>query len=114
MSLISNPNHSEPSNRLQNRLGFCQAPHLRRYLIIPSHPLSPFLKMKIFYSKQNKDGTYCEYGMDNRGIASNYKTVKGFIRYGLPSHYQGHNVKLEVYYGDNTYKEPDETLFIQA
>ena len=39
MSLISNPNHSEPSNRLQNRLGFCQAPHLRRYLIIPSHPL---------------------------------------------------------------------------
>ena len=67
--------------------------------------------MKIICTCQNKDGSYDQCGMNNAFLTSNYKTVNGFIRYGIPTHFYGHTLRLEVYYG-NLYKDnPDKVLY---
>jgi hypothetical protein len=68
--------------------------------------------MRIIYTRQNPDGSYDDVGMNNRGITSNYKTTNGFLRYGVPTNFYGHNVRLEVFYGDNVYKNPDKVKFV--
>jgi len=68
--------------------------------------------MKIIATKQNKDGSYDSVGMNNRTITSSYKTTSGFIRYGIPTHFYGNTLRLEVFYGDNVYKNPDKIMIV--
>jgi len=68
--------------------------------------------MKIIYTRQNKDGSYDEVGMNNRRLTSKYNTTNGFIRYGIPSDYYGNTLKLEVWYGDNIYRAPDKVKYV--
>ena len=68
--------------------------------------------MKIIYTKQNAKGEYNEVGMTDRGLSSDYSTTRNFLRYGLPSNFYGHTVRLEVFYGDNIYRAPDKTMFV--
>ena len=49
-------------------------------------------------------------GSDNYGITRDYKTIKGFLRYGLPHHYKGVPIKLEVYYDHNNYGKPNQVI----
>jgi hypothetical protein len=68
--------------------------------------------MKIICTRQNKDGSYDEVGMNNRFLTSNYTTTNGFLRYGIPTHFYGHTLQLEVFYGDNVYRNPDKTVYV--
>ena len=68
--------------------------------------------MKIIYTKQNAAGGYSEVGMNDRGFSSHYSTTRTFLRYGLPTNFYGHNVRLEVWYGDNIYRAPDKTMYV--
>jgi hypothetical protein len=68
--------------------------------------------MRIIYTRQNKDGSYDECGMNNQRLTSNYRTTNGFLRYGIPDNFRGHTLRLEVWYGDNIYRDPDKTMFV--
>jgi hypothetical protein len=68
--------------------------------------------MKIIYTRKNPDGSYDECGMRNRGLTSSYKTTSGFIRYGIPTSFYGCALRLEVWYGENIYRDPDKVLFV--
>jgi hypothetical protein len=68
--------------------------------------------MKIIYTRQNKDGSYDEVGMNNQRLTSNYTTTNGFIRYGIPSDFYGNTLRLQVFYGDNIYRAPDKVMFV--
>ena len=68
--------------------------------------------MKIIYTKANKDGSYDEVGMNNRRLTSDYTTTRGFIRYGIPTDFYGNTLRLEVFYGDSIYQNPDKTLYV--
>jgi hypothetical protein len=68
--------------------------------------------MKIIYTRQNKDGSYDEVGMDNRRLTSKYTTTNGFVRHGIPSDYYGHTLRLEVWFGNNIYCAADKTLYV--
>ena len=68
--------------------------------------------MKIIYTRQNADGSYDQCGMNNQRLTSHYKTTSGFLRYGIPSNFYGNTLKLEVWYGDNIYRDPDKTMFV--
>jgi len=68
--------------------------------------------MKIIYTRQNKDGSYDECGMNNQRLTSNYTTTNGFIRYGIPADFYGNTLRLQVFYGDNIYRAPDKTMFV--
>jgi hypothetical protein len=68
--------------------------------------------MKIIYTKANAKGEYSDVGMTDRGLTSNYKTTSGFLRYGLPANFYGNTLRLEVWYGDNIYRDPDKTMYV--
>jgi hypothetical protein len=68
--------------------------------------------VKIICSRQNSDGSYDDVGMNNRFLTSQYNTVRGFIRYGIPTSYYGNTLRLEVFYGDNVYRDPDKTQYV--
>ncbi len=68
--------------------------------------------MKIICTRQNKDGSYDEVGMRNRFLTSSYKTTNGFIRYGIPTNFYGNTLKLEVFYGDSVYTDPDKVRYV--
>tara|TARA_R110000868_G_scaffold411127_1_gene701891 strand:+ start:460 stop:672 length:213 start_codon:yes stop_codon:yes gene_type:complete len=68
--------------------------------------------MKIICTRQNKDNTYDEVGMNNRFLTSKYTTTNGFIRHGIPSNYYGNTLRLEVWYGDSIYRAPDKTMHV--
>lgn len=68
--------------------------------------------MKIICTRQNKDKTYDEVGMNNAFLTSKYTTTNGFLRYGIPTHFYGNNLRLEVWYGDNIYRAPDKVLYV--
>ena len=70
------------------------------------------IQMKIIYTRQNADGSYDQCGMNNQRLTSHYKTTSGFLRYGIPSNFYGNTLKLEVWYGDNIYRNPDKTMFV--
>jgi hypothetical protein len=68
--------------------------------------------LKIICTRQNKDKTYDEVGMNNRYLTSKYTTTNGFLRHGIRTDYFGNNIRLEVWYGDNIYREPDKVLYV--
>lgn len=68
--------------------------------------------MKAIITRPNEDGSYDEVGMNNRYLVSHYKTKRGLLRYGIAKHYKG-KVRIEIWYGDNIYKEVNETLYIE-
>jgi hypothetical protein len=68
--------------------------------------------MKIIYTRQNKDGSYDNVGMNNQRLTSNYTTTNGFLRYGIPDNFRGNTLRLEVYFGDSIYRAPDKTMFV--
>jgi len=67
--------------------------------------------MKIICTRQNKDGSYDEVGTKNRSLTSAYTTTNGFLRYGLPSDYYGHRIRLQVWYGGNIYRKEDKVIY---
>lgn len=68
--------------------------------------------MKIICTRQNEDKTYDEVGMNNRFLTSEYTTTNGFLRYGIPTHFYGNDIRLEVWFGDNIYRAPDKVLYV--
>jgi hypothetical protein len=64
--------------------------------------------MKIICTRQNLDGSYDEVGTNNQFLTSQYKTVSGFLRYGVPDTYKNKKIRLQVWRGDNIYRDPDE------
>jgi hypothetical protein len=68
--------------------------------------------MKIICTRQNEDKTYDEVGMNNRFLTSKYTTTNGFLRYGIPTHFYGNDIRLEVWFGDNIYRAPDKVLYV--
>jgi hypothetical protein len=68
--------------------------------------------MKIIYTRQNADGSYDQCGMNNKRLTSHYKTTSGFLRYGIPTNFYGNTLRLEVWYGDNIYRDPDKTMYV--
>jgi hypothetical protein len=68
--------------------------------------------MKIIYTKENAKGEYSDVGMTDRGLTSKYKTTSGFLRYGIPTNFYGNTLRLEVWYGDNIYRDPDKTMYV--
>ena len=69
-------------------------------------------QLKIICTRQNKDKTYDEVGMNNRYLTSKYTTTNGFLRHGIRTDYFGNNIRLEVWFGDNIYREPDKVLYV--
>jgi hypothetical protein len=68
--------------------------------------------LKIICTRQNKDKTYDEVGMNNRYLTSKYTTTNGFLRHGIRTEFYGNNIRLEVWYGNNIYRDPDKVLFV--
>lgn len=68
--------------------------------------------MKIICTRQNRDGSYDSCGMSNRFLTGQYKTVNGFLRHGIPTNLYGHTLRIEVWYGDCIYRDPDKMLFV--
>jgi hypothetical protein len=68
--------------------------------------------MKLICTRQNSDGSYDNVGMNNRFLTSQYKTTRGFIRYGIPTSYYGNTLRLEIFYGDNVHRDPDKTQYV--
>jgi len=68
--------------------------------------------MKIIYTRQNKDGSYDNVGMNNQRLTSKYTTTNGFLRYGIPDTFRGHTLRLEVYYGDNIHRDPNKIMYV--
>jgi len=67
--------------------------------------------MKAIITRQNKDGSYDDCGMNNRFLTGEYKTLKGLFRYGVPKHKGVYRV--EVFYGDSIYGEPFCVKYIE-
>lgn len=70
--------------------------------------------MKIICTRQNKDGSFDEAAGDNKFVALDYTTSNGFIRYGIPTRFYGHKLKIDIYYGESIYKDPDKTIYYIA
>ena len=68
--------------------------------------------MKIICSRKNPDGNYAEVGMTNQFLTSSYTTVKGFLSYGLPDSYRNIPIRLQIWRGDNIYRDPDKVLYV--
>jgi hypothetical protein len=68
--------------------------------------------MKIICTRQNKDKSYDQVGMNNRFLTSKYNTTNAFLRHGIRTDYYGNNLQLEVWFGDNIYRAPDKVLYV--
>jgi hypothetical protein len=84
----------------------------RRWLVVYYIRTWEIHQMKIICTRQNKDKSYDQVGMNNRFLTSKYTTTRNFLRYGLPAHFYGNTLKLEVFYGDNIYRAPDKTMYV--
>lgn len=62
--------------------------------------------MKIICTRQNEDGSFDDVGTNNKFLTSHYKTVQGFIRYGIPETYRKRNLRIEIYHDHNFYIAP--------
>lgn len=60
---------------------------------------------KYIVTKQNKDGSFDEVGMNNRCIISGYKTYKNAFKYGINVFGAGKTCRVEVF-GDDVYGKP--------
>ena len=58
--------------------------------------------LKIIVTKQNKDGSFDEVGMNNRALFSNYKTLKNAIKFGAKPFANGKACRVEVFPGGLT------------
>jgi hypothetical protein len=67
--------------------------------------------MKAIVTRKNEDGTYDEVGMNNKFLTSQYKTVSGLIRHGIPKHWKDRGIKIEIFYG-SIYRDSDRVLYI--
>lgn len=70
--------------------------------------------MKIICTRQNKDGSFDEVAGDNKFVTRDYTTSNGFIRYGIPARFYGHKLKIDIYYGDSVYQDPNKTVYYTA
>ena len=77
-------------------------------------PLSstPETSVKIICTRQNENGSYDEVGMKNRCFTSKYATTSGFIRYGIPSQFYGNRIRVQVWYGENIYRQSDKVIYM--
>lgn len=74
--------------------------------------------MRAIISRQREDGTYADVGMNDRTLTGSYKTINNIIRYGIPNHYKGRQVRLELFHDGSinspANEAPFKILFIQA
>jgi len=68
--------------------------------------------MKAIITKQNKDDSFDEVGMNNRMITGEYKTERNLIKYGIPEHFKKHICRIELYRNIHDIT-PFKTLFIK-
>ncbi len=64
-------------------------------------------------TRQNKDGTYDEVGMDQRCIISGYKTFRNAFKYGINPFGRGAKCRVEVY-GSSVYTPPLKVMFVDT
>ncbi len=69
--------------------------------------------MKIIVTRQNDRGVFLEVGMSDRALVSNYKTIKGAIKHFAKPYANGKPYKLEIYFGDSIYGNPDKVIYGQ-
>ena len=69
--------------------------------------------MKAIVTKQNADGSFDEVGMSNRALFSHYKTKQGLLRYGVFPFAKDHTCRVEIYYGDNIHRGPNEVFYVK-
>lgn len=62
--------------------------------------------MKIICTRQNEDGSFDNVGTNNRFLTSHYKTIRGFIRYGIPETYRKRNLRIDIFHDHNFYVAP--------
>ena len=68
--------------------------------------------MKAIVTRKDKDGYYDEVGMNNRTVVGPYKTERGLLRYGMPSHFKG-ELRVEIFYSDSILQEKaDKTVYV--
>jgi hypothetical protein len=67
--------------------------------------------MKAIVTRQNADGTYDSVGMNNAYLTSQYRTIKGLLRYGIAKHFKG-LIRIELYFGNLYQEKPDKTIFV--
>jgi len=65
--------------------------------------------MKAIITRQNKDGTFDNVGMNNKMITGEYKTKKNLLRYGIPEHFKKHTCRIELFL-DIHDKQPFEII----
>lgn len=70
--------------------------------------------MKIIVTKQNANGTYDSVGMSNRALFSEYKTLRGAIKYGARTFANNRPFRVEVYPSGNIYDECNWILEFNA
>jgi hypothetical protein len=69
--------------------------------------------MKIIATRKNADGTFDEAGLRNRILISNYKTVKGAIRFAVKPFGQGKTVRCEVF-NNSIYDKPSDVFIVET
>ena len=60
------------------------------------------------------NGKYAECGTNDQILRSNYKTVKGLIRYGIPEKWLDDGVRIQVWRDDNIYRDPDSVYYYES
>ena len=71
------------------------------------------MSYRYIVTKQNKDGSFDEVGMNNRTIIDGLSTYGRTFRHRINPFGNGKVVRVEVYYGSNIYGKPIET-FVSA
>ena len=67
--------------------------------------------MKAIITRLNRFGEYDAVGMNNRILTKSYSSIPQIKKYGIPEHFKGKGkLLLEVFMGDNIYKDPDMVL----
>ena len=65
-------------------------------------------------ASEKVNDAYAEVGTNHQILTSRYKTVKGFIKYGIPNKWLDSGVKIQVWRDDNIYRDPDMVYFYNS
>ena len=69
-------------------------------------------KIKFIVTRKNKDGTFDQVGMNNRFLTSNYKTLKGLLKYGISDQWKQTGFKVESFI--DVYSDPLNVYFFNV
>jgi hypothetical protein len=68
--------------------------------------------MVIICTKADNQGRYSPAPLSNTRISRDCTTTREFLRSGLTGGFYGQTIRLQVFYGQCIYRQPDKVLYV--